>query len=80
MQLKDTLKVLLTVNLEMESVAVIVIAIFEPTKVGSDELIVIELLMLSQAGIEDADQLILVGLPAGLVTIAGSARLRGIPI
>ena len=57
--------------------AVNVNIVFELTMVGSQELIVIELMFkLNQAGISDADQVIFVGTPAGLVTIVGSARVR----
>jgi hypothetical protein len=74
------LKVLLTDNPELESVAIIVMVLVEPNKFGSDELIVILLLMLSQTGCVDADQLILVAMPTGLVTIVGSTIVRGVPI
>ena len=80
--LKRTLNVLLTNKPEIESVAVNVSSVFELTMVESDELIVIELTFkLNQAGMSDADQVIFVGTPAGLVTIVGSAIVRvGAPI
>ena len=57
--------------------AVIVIAVFELTMVGSEELIVIELTFkLNQAGLSNAYQVIFVGTPAGFVTIVGSVRVR----
>ena len=73
---------MLTNKPEIESVAVIVIAVFELTMVGSEELIVIELTFkLNQAGLSNAYQVIFVGTPAGLVTIVGSAIVRvGAPI
>ena len=75
--MKRTLNVLLTNKPEIESVAVIVIAVLELTMVGSEELIVIELTFkLNQAGLSNAYQVIFVGTPAGLVTIVGSARVR----
>ena len=78
--LNNTLKVLLTDKLEMESVAVIVIAVEEPMSVVSDELIEIEEVRLNQTGWEDTDQVIFVATPAGFVTSKGSARVRGVPI
>ena len=74
------MKVLLTDNPEIESVAIIVTSVFEPTKVGSYELIVIELLKLNQGSCAYRDQLILVKMPAGFVKIVGSVIVRGVPI
>ena len=55
-------------------------SVVEPIKATSDELIVIELpLKLSQTGSGDAVQVIFVAIPAGLVTIVGSARVKGVP-
>jgi hypothetical protein len=55
-------------------------AVVEPIRAASDELIVIELpLKISQTGSGDAVQVILVAVPAGLVTIVGKARVRGVP-
>ena len=64
----------------MLSVAVIIIAVIEPRKAGSDELSVIELPRFSQAGWGADVQEILFVMPAGLVTIVGSARVNGAPI
>ena len=56
-------------------------SVVEPIKATSDELIVIELsLKQSQTGSGDAVQIIFVAIPAGLVTIVGSARDKGVPI
>ena len=55
-------------------------AVVEPIRAASDELIVIELpLKLSQTGSGDAVQVIFVAIPAGLVTIVGNAKVRGVP-
>ena len=64
----------------MESVAVIVTAVVVPIKLESVELMTIELVRLNQGGCGDPDQVILVEMPAGLVTIVGSARVNGAPI
>ena len=54
--LNNTLKVLLTDKLEMESVAVIVIGVEELISVVSDDIIEIELVRLNQIGWGDTDQ------------------------
>ena len=71
---------MLTDKPEMESVAVIVTAVVVPTKLVSDELMTIELVKLNQGGCGETDQVILVAMPAGFVTIVGSARVNGVPI
>ena len=48
--MKNTLNVLLTNKLEIESVAIIVMAAVEPAKVGSVELIVMVSPKISQTG------------------------------
>ena len=68
---------MLTENPEIKSVAVIVIAIAEPIFVETGKSIVILLSLLMEANFEDTDQVILVKMPAGLVKIEGSARVRG---
>ena len=78
--LNNTLKVLLTDKLEMESVAVIVMAVEEPISVVSDELIEIKEVKLNQTGWGDTDQVTFVAIPAGFVTSEGSKRVRGVPI
>ena len=63
------------------SVAVIVIVFEVPVNAMSEELIEREPpLKLSQTGSGDATQIIFVVIPAGLVTIVGSARDKGVPI
>ena len=64
----------------MLSVAVIIIAVVEPCKAGSDELSVIELPRFSQAGWGADVQEILFVMPAGLVTTVGRARVSVVPI
>ena len=62
------------------SIAVIVIEVEVPVNATSDELIEREPpLKLSQTGSGDAVQVIFVAIPAGLVTIVGSARVKGVP-
>ena len=78
--MNNTLKVLLTDKLEIESIAMIVMVVNEPRKIMSDEFIVIVSVKLSQAGYGDADQVIFVSIPAGFVTSKGNARVRGAPI
>ena len=81
MHIKKTLKVSLTDKPEIESVAVMVIAVVVLIRAASEELIVMELLLkLSQIGSGVAAQVILVVIPAGFVTIDGSERIRGVPI
>ena len=65
------MKVLLNENPVLESVAVIVMALIVPAKLGSDELIVNELVRLNQLGYGDTDQEALPEIPAGLVTVVG---------
>ena len=56
-------------------------AVVEPIKAASYELIVIELpLKLSQTGSGVADHVIFVAVPRGFVTIVGSARVICLPI
>jgi hypothetical protein len=56
-------------------------AVEVPTRVVSNELIEIELLLkLSQVGSGDTVQVILVAIPAGFVTIIGRARISRSPI
>ena len=63
------------------SVAIIMIEVEVPVNATSDESIMMELpLKLSQTGSGDAVQIIFVAIPAGFVTIVGSARFRGVPI
>ena len=63
------------------SEAVIVIVFEVPVNATSEELIMMEPpLKLSQTGSGDAAQVILVAVPAGFVTIVGSARVKGAPI
>ena len=63
------------------SVAVIVLVVEVPVNATSDELIMMEPpLKLSQTGSGNAAQVIFVVIPAGFVTIAGSARVKGVPI
>ena len=71
---------LVTDSPEIESVAVIVITLVVPTKVGSDELIIISLDQLNHGSDGDTDQVILVAIPAGFVTIEGIIRRKGVPI
>ena len=78
--LNNTLKVLLTDKLEMESIAVIVIGVEELISVVSDDIIEIELVRLNQIGWGDTDQVKFVATPAGFVTSEGSKRVRGVPI
>ena len=78
--LKRMLKLLLTDNPEMKSSAVIVITVVVPAKLVSAELMTIELVRLNQGGCGETNQVILVAMPAGLVTIVGSARVNGAPI
>ena len=55
-------------------------AVVEPIRAASDELIMIELpVKLSQTESGDAVQVIFVAMPAGLVAIVGSARVNGVP-
>ena len=62
------------------SIAVIVIEVEVPVNATSDELIERETpLKLSQTGSGDTVQVIFVAIPAGLVTIVGSARVKGVP-
>ena len=67
----NTLKVFLNENPLIESVAIIVMALVVPAKLGSDEFIVIELDRLNQAGYGDTDQEAIPEVPAGLVTVVG---------
>ena len=53
-------------------------AVVEPTKLRSDEFIEIELLNTSHRGCGDTDQVILVEVPVGFVTIVGRARVKGV--
>ena len=54
--------------------------VVELIRAASYELIVIELsLKQSQTGSGDAVQIIFVAIPAGLVTLVGSARVKGVP-
>jgi hypothetical protein len=56
-------------------------AVVVSTRVVSNELIMIELLLnLSQIGSGDADQIIFVSIPEGFVTTDGSASIRLLPI
>ena len=78
--MNNTLKVLLTDKLEMESVAVIVIAVDEPISVVSDEFIEIAVFRFNQLGIGDTDQVTFVTTPAGFVTSEGITIVRVAPI
>ena len=52
----------------------------EPIRAVSDELIMMEPpLKLSQTGSGNAAQVIIVAIPAGFVTIVGSATVKGVP-
>ena len=62
------------------SVAVIVIVVEVPANAKSDEFIMIEPpIKLSQTGSGDAAQEIFVKIPAGFITMVGSARVKGVP-
>ena len=74
------MKVVAIIKPEIESVAVAVMATDVFVRIVSEELIMIELLLkLSQTESGDAAQVIFVAIPAGFVTIVGSARVRGVP-
>ena len=77
--MNNRLKVLLTDKFEIESVAVIVIAVDEHISVMFDELIKIEVVRLNQIGCGDTDQITFVATPTGFVTSEGNARVRVVP-
>ena len=66
---------------EIESLPVKVIEVVEPISAKSDELMVNKFAdMVSQTGSGVADHMIFVTIPAGLLTMVGSARFRDVRI